>query len=212
VHEVFFTTTPRGDTGIDLRHALERANRVIYQRGLDEPQLAGMGTTCTAAVMRGDALTIAHVGDSRAYLVLGGDIRQITSDHSLAAELERRCEPGQQIPEAGRHVLTRCLGVSPDVQVDVNGPIAVEDGNTLVLCSDGLSGPVGGAEIQAAVASGEPEAACRTLVDLARERGGPDNITVQVARVVAARGNGHRTGEDDRFSTAEVRREKRDGA
>jgi protein phosphatase len=186
VAQVYLTAADAGDVGAVVRHALELANRLIYQRGADEPPLSGMGTTCTVAVVKHDVLTVGHVGDSRAYLLQGSRIEQITCDHSLAAELARRCDPGAAVPEAGRHVLTRCLGVSPDVQVDVIGPIDLESGDTLLLCSDGLSGPVTAEELHALASAHEPEIACRRLVELARERGGPDNITVQIARLVPA--------------------------
>jgi protein phosphatase len=183
VQETYFAAGAGVDPCAVLKSALERANQVINQRASDDPALAGMGTTCTAAVLSGRHLCIGHVGDSRAYMARDAELHQITCDHSLAAELERRCEPGQPVPEAGRHVLTRCLGVSPEVKVDVSGPMKVDADNLLILCSDGLSGMVRSDEILEVVLHHPPEQACRRLVDLARERGGPDNITVQVARL-----------------------------
>jgi protein phosphatase len=142
-----------------------------------------MGTTCTVAAIVGLELTLGHVGDSRAYLVYKGTIEQLTQDHTLAGELARVAgSRGVAVPERSSHVLTRCIGAQPDVQVDVSPkPIHLEDGARLVLCSDGLSNVVEPEEIFELVTADTPSGACDALVELARARGGPDNITVIVA-------------------------------
>jgi protein phosphatase len=184
VRAAYFEATVDPDRRAILRRALLRANEAIYMRAAGDPDLTGMGTTCTAVVILGHAAIFGHVGDSRAYLARRDRITQLTRDHSLAAELERRCVPGQAVPQAGRHVLTRCLGVASQVEVDTNEtPIELEPGDHLLLCSDGLSGPVTAAEMLRAVRELEPQAACDRLVTLARERGGPDNVTVQIVRL-----------------------------
>jgi protein phosphatase len=168
-----------------LERAVQDANSAIFRKSSEDPDLAGMGTTCTAVAVQGRSLWVAHVGDSRAYLVAGGDVSQLTRDHSLAAELERR---GDARAGAGgaKHVLTRCLGVGDQVAVDVSGQaVQMPDGGSLVLCSDGLSNLVDPGEILHLVSMHLPEKACRRLVDLAKERGAPDNITVIVARMRA---------------------------
>jgi len=121
---------------------------------------------------------------SRAYLATGGELHQLTRDHSLAAEYERTGDGGAAAARA-KNVLTRCLGVRPDVKVDTPeaGAVPFPDGATLVLCSDGLTNQVEDGEILHMVAMHLPKGASQRLIQLARERGGPDNITVVVARM-----------------------------
>ncbi len=172
--------------GEGMKEALEEANQVIHTRTDDEPELSGMGTTCTAALISGGALTIAHVGDSRAYLVRGGSIEQLTEDHTLVAEAEKSAGKGSAPSWIPRHLLTRSVGVGEKVEVDlVSLPGTLSSGDSIILCSDGLSNVIEEDEmLQIALdePSGPSKAICRKLVDLALERGGPDNITVQVVR------------------------------
>jgi putative nucleotidyltransferase with HDIG domain len=172
---------PAGDAPESLREAVEEANRRIHSRASTHSEMAGMGTTCTALVVVGREVVHAHVGDSRAYLSRGGQIRLLTQDHTLAAELSRMVPEGMS-PEGASNVLTRCLGNRPEVQVEMGTESSeLQEGDTLVLCSDGLSNLVGPEEILDAVSAGDPESACRRLIATARDRGGPDNITVIVA-------------------------------
>jgi protein phosphatase len=169
-----------------LRDALAIANGAIYDRATKHPELHGMGTTCTAVVVLGQQVCFAHVGDSRAYLFVGDRFRQLTTDHSLAAEYERQGGVGGA-PARARNVLTRCLGVRPDVRIDVSEqPVPLPVDSSLVLCSDGLTNMVGDGEIHQLVSMHGPESACQRLVQLALERGAPDNVTVVVARVSSA--------------------------
>jgi len=165
-----------------LRFAVTAANREILDTAQRKPELAGMGTTLVALLAESDRVALAHVGDSRAYLIRGGRIRQLTDDHSLVAELVRRREITETAARGHphRHVLTRALGVRRSVEPDL-AELTPEAGDIFVLCSDGLTGHVRDAEI-AEVASGadDPAAACAELVDLANDRGGDDNITVLV--------------------------------
>lgn len=180
-----FAAAPPDDTATALARAVQTANTEIFEFSRTHADLNGMGTTCTVLALRGDGVLVAHVGDSRAYLVRGHQARQITTDHSLVAQLVAR---QQLTPEEARHdprrnVVTRSVGVAPEVEVDV---VAVgeplHDGDTLVVCSDGLYGQMSDGEI-ASIAEGESlEDACRDLIALANERGGPDNITVVLAR------------------------------
>ncbi|MGD8394454.1 MAG: Stp1/IreP family PP2C-type Ser/Thr phosphatase [Candidatus Eiseniibacteriota bacterium] len=174
----------RGDSSALLTAAIQRANHEIHERSQRDFHLAGMGTTCTAALLDRLDLTIGHVGDSRAYVVRTGIITQLTRDHSLAEAMRRSGEGDEERTRNARNILTRSLGNSAEVNVDIARELpTVQDGDVLVLCSDGLSNPVRTDEICAIVSEHEPGQACRRLIELARERGGPDNITVIVARV-----------------------------
>ena len=135
------------------------------------------------AAIRGVELWLGHVGDCRAYLAADGALSQLTDDHSLAADYQRQGQPLPPEKQSLANVLTRWLGTDLQVAVDVSAPITLQEGHTIVICSDGLTKVVSDEEILHAVSMHLPEKACRRLVDLARERGGPDNITVQVARV-----------------------------
>ena len=162
-----------------LHHGAEAI--VAAAKGTKNPS---MGTTLTAAFMRFPTLYVAHVGDSRAYLVRAGGIRQLTDDHSLVAELLRR----QKITEDDarehphRHVLTRALGVRPAVEPDL-AEMTPLPGDVFVMCSDGLTGHLMDAEI-AKIVSATPslDGAAKALVECANARGGEDNITVVLVR------------------------------
>lgn len=187
VREVYYEGMEGVEAPEALRRAMEMANQAILSRAGTDASLAGMGTTCTAAVFLGRDLWIGHIGDSRAYLVANDSITLLTRDHTLAAELADMAGTRGVGGGGARNVLTRCLGSSPEIEVDMpEEPVTLEAGDTVVLCSDGLSNLVDPDEIREAVGAGPPAKACRSLVRLARERGGPDNITVQVARVEAA--------------------------
>ena len=167
-----------------LRKAFFEANATIYSKGQQNPEFGGMGTTTTALLLRPEGAWVGHVGDSRAYRIRDGQIEQLSFDHSLVWEMARRqgIEPEglQGIPS---NVIVRSLGPEPLVQVDVEGPHPIEPGDIYLLCSDGLSGQVSDSEIGAIASLLPPAEACRFLVDLANLGGGPDNITVLIARV-----------------------------
>jgi serine/threonine protein phosphatase PrpC len=167
-----------------LRYAVAAANREIFSTAQQKPELAGMGTTLVAVLARGERIALAHVGDSRAYLVRGGRIRQLTDDHSLVAELVRRREisPRAAREHPHRHVLTRALGVRRHVEPDLAELTPAED-DVFVLCSDGLTTHVGDDEIMKLVGeAGDLEVGCDRLIGLANSRGGEDNITVVLVR------------------------------
>jgi protein phosphatase len=174
------------DPGAALVQAIEAANADVWQHTRTRPDLEGMGTTCTALALSGDQAVVAHVGDSRAYLVRAGRIRQLTQDHSLVAQLVARhqltAEEARHDPR--RNVVTRGVGIAPTIDVDlVRLDEPLRPGDTLIVCSDGLHGQVTESEL-ARLASGESlDRACLQLVDLANQRGGPDNITVAMARM-----------------------------
>ncbi len=170
-----------------LKEVLEQANERLYSLSAGRPELSGMGTTVTVALLAGGRLFWGHVGDSRAYLLRNGGLQRLTHDHTWVAE---QVGTGQMtIEEAARHprrnVLTQSLGNSLLVRVE-RGVQQVQTGDSLLLCSDGLSGVVSDAEMQETLlAEADPQAACDRLVALANQRGGPDNITVLAARLTA---------------------------
>jgi protein phosphatase len=170
----------------DLREAFRAANRAVYEESLLQPGRRGMGTTLTALVLRGGEAFVAHVGDSRAYRLQGRTVRRLTEDHSLVAQLVKEGDltPEQARLDPRRNVVTRSVGVGPEVEADVarvEGPLSA--GETLLLTTDGLHGLMADEEIGQLASNPDLEEACRGLVRLARERGGPDNITVVAARL-----------------------------
>ena len=178
-----------GATGGEMASLIEEANRRIWERSLADPATAGMGTTVTAALVdeASGTVTIGHVGDSRAYLLRGDTLEQLSTDHSLVAEL---VQSGVLTPEeAERHpqrsAITRALGTDPAVEVEVQ-TIAGEIGDLFLLCSDGLSVMLGDEEISAAIegAGRDPQAAGEALVVAANAHGGEDNITVVLFELV----------------------------
>jgi PPM family protein phosphatase len=175
---------PEANTGEVLRDALLEANAAIYAQAQASAELRGMGTTCSALAVRGGLAWIAHVGDSRVYMVRRAGISQLTEDHSLVASMVREglLTTSEAEVHPRRNVLQRSVGVAQDVEIDLLDPIAVEAGDTFILCSDGLHGQASDEELRQAAAH-DPETAVRMLVDLALERGAPDNVTVVVARV-----------------------------
>ena len=167
-----------------LRHAVAAANREVFTSAHAKPELSGMGTTFVGMLFGGERLALAHVGDSRAYLLRGGRLRGLTDDHSIVGELLRR----QEISEADaaqhphRHVLTRALGVRNRTDPDL-AEMTPQVGDVFVLCSDGLTTHVDDDAIASHV-SGEAdlESAAAGLVDAANAAGGQDNITVLLVR------------------------------
>lgn len=169
----------------DVRGAVDRANRAIRRLASDDPDKSGMGTTLTAAMLDDGRLDVVHVGDSRAYLWRGGTLRQVTEDHSVVAELVRRGSITQEEAETHPHrnVITRALGAEDGVDADVVH-VDLEDGDVVLLCSDGLSSYVPEAAIAEVLAGAEGlDAAAKGLVHLANAAGGVDNVTVVLARV-----------------------------
>ncbi|MHB8597616.1 MAG: Stp1/IreP family PP2C-type Ser/Thr phosphatase [Ktedonobacteraceae bacterium] len=173
------------DVATSLLHAIKRANALIHQRAAENMLRSGMGTTCIAAVLRGNMAYIANVGDSRAYLVRGGQVRQVSQDHSWVAEQVRAglLTEEQARNHAQRNVITRCLGTQADVDIDVF-PEQLEENDALVLCSDGLSGYISDEAILKTVEQAGPQESVYHLIEQANENGGPDNITAIVVRVL----------------------------
>ncbi len=176
-----------------LHHAVERANQVLLGYARTHSEEAGdMGSTLTLAVIEGERVTVAHVGDSRAYLYRKGQLRQLTEDHSVPGALlkQGRIEPGELQDHPHRHILYRSLGLKPQVDVDIYSSLVLEVGDSLLLCSDGLWDMVYPNERLAGYLASQarPLAICRRLVNAANEAGGEDNITVLLVRMESRHG------------------------
>jgi protein phosphatase len=170
-----------------LERAIREANAEIHRRGTANPDFHNMGTTSSALVLLPQGALAAHVGDSRVYRLRGHTLQQLSFDHSLQWELRA----SGQLPEGSdlaaavpKNVITRSLGPNATVQIDMEGPHPIAIGDVYLLCSDGLTGRVEDPELGAILACVPPEEAARALVDLANLRGGPDNTTVIIAKVV----------------------------
>jgi PPM family protein phosphatase len=172
----------------ELEAAVRAANRAIWDRAGASAELEGMGTTVCAAGLTGEgSLVVVNVGDSRACVLRNGSLRQLTDDHSVTAELVRRGELSEQeaLDHPHRGVLTRALGVGPDVEIDSAAHPAVE-GDRLLVCTDGLFNEVSNDEIASLMAATEDlKATADALVELALSRGGRDNVSVVVADITA---------------------------
>lgn len=185
VHESY-TSAKESDPQELLLEAVRVANARVQEKARLTPALRGMGTTLTAAAVVGNHLYFAHVGDSRLYLLRNGDLRALTQDHTLVARLVEsgviRAEDADSHPQ--KHVLTAAVGVGEDVAPDsLEGGIALEKSDVLLLCTDGLWGQMSEAEMADILSSRRPESAASALVQLAKDHGGPDNITLLVMRV-----------------------------
>jgi serine/threonine protein phosphatase PrpC len=186
VIEEVYANAGDGDPRAWLLQGFQDAHHRIQEYGEKYPDLHGMGTTCTAMALLDHQLYYAHVGDSRLYLVRGPSISRLTHDHSYVSKLVEtgvlRPEEAETHPQ--RHILTAALGAGTTITPDCPPePVALESGDVLVLCTDGLWGLLTENEIQSAVAGKTSAEICDHLVDIAKRRGGPDNITMQVLRV-----------------------------
>lgn len=179
-----FWRTHEEDAALVLREAFYEANSVLHEAG-KAAEMAGMGTTMTAAAVRGDTLHIAHVGDSRAYLLRDGQLLQVTSDHSVVAELVRNGVITQEAARTHpyRNVITRAVGVDPMVEADIFQHDKQKD-DLWLICSDGLTNMVPDETIASILKEAEnEETAADELLALALEKGGTDNITFVLCRV-----------------------------
>jgi len=170
-----------------IARAIRETNAEIHRRGMANSDFHNMGTTTSVLVLLPQGALAAHVGDSRVYRLRGHTLDQLTFDHSLQWELKA----SGQMPEGSdisavipKNVITRSLGPNSAVQIDLEGPHPILPDDVYLVCSDGLTGRVEDAELGAIMASLPPQEAVRALVDLANLRGGPDNSTAIVAKVV----------------------------
>jgi protein phosphatase len=214
--ESFGDGLPDGTPAEGLVHIIEEANRRIHERSRNEQQRAGMGTTVTAAYVGEDDVTVAHVGDSRCYLLRDGDLIRLTRDHSLVGELVARGKLTEEQAESHpqRSVITRALGPEPRVEVDVD-VFPARAGDVFLLCSDGLTAMVHEPKLKPLMVEPRPlEQLGRELIAAANAAGGRDNITVILFRLdevqpsagspaaaaAAERGAEQDTGEYDTFA------------
>jgi protein phosphatase len=173
------------EDGNDLAELVTRANEAIWEKARSDPGLRGMGTTCTMLMVDGDVAHIAHVGDSRAYLLRDGSFRQLTEDHTLVERMVREgrlsAEDAANHPQ--RNVITRALGVDANVRVDVLEERLAE-GDRILITSDGLTSMVEGEDIARVLdAEDDPQATAERLVEMANDAGGEDNVTVLVLHI-----------------------------
>ena len=168
-----------------LRRAVQEANLEIYTKGITVPELRRMGTTLTTSAVVGGMLVAAHVGDCRLFLFRDRKLTQLTKDHTWVGEQVQYgiLSPEEARTHPRRHVVTRSLGQELIVGIDVLS-LDVKPGDVLLQCSDGVHGPIGEAELGELLAAHPPEAACRALVRRAREEGGEDNLSAQIAAII----------------------------
>lgn len=182
VRDVLLPTAPDPDALVD---AIRQANTRINTAGSQDRALAGMGTTGVVLLFAdGGRAWVAHVGDSRAYRVSEGRIEPLTEDHSVVGELVRlgRITPEEARNHPQRNEILRAIGTQQDVKIEIN-PVDVMPGDRFLLCSDGLSTLVTDEEIGEILTREPPAQAVQTLIDLANDRGGTDNISVQIAAI-----------------------------
>jgi len=177
-----------GDPQAALLNAFLAAHNSIQRYAFEHPEFYGMGTTCTALAIVDRQLYFAHVGDSRLYLLRGESISKLTRDHSYVGRLVEngivRSEDAESHPQ--RHILTAALGSGHEIFPQLSEqPLSLEENDVLLLCTDGLWGVVGDQDLAQAAGTRPLADACMKLVRMALERGGPDNVTVQLLRVSA---------------------------
>ncbi|GCE10178.1 Stp1/IreP family PP2C-type Ser/Thr phosphatase [Tengunoibacter tsumagoiensis] len=170
-----------------LKQAIQNANAAIYQQVSNEESInsrAGMGTTCIAVALHGDTAYAANVGDSRAYIIRNGEVLRLSQDHSWVAEQVRAgiITEKQASVHPQRNVITRALGIYPNVEIDLLTE-KIQPNDVFLLCSDGLSNLVSSDELRAILEEHEPQESAQRLIDCANAHGGLDNITAVVARV-----------------------------
>jgi PPM family protein phosphatase len=185
VREIFLNG-PAGDPAAALEAAYLSAHLAIQNYAREHPDVAGMGTTCTSAVLHDGHLTYGHVGDSRLYLLRGGTIGRLTRDQSYVQHMVEIgvISPEEAATHPSRNILTSALGAAANVEADfAEAPIRLESADVLLFCTDGLHGQVSDDEMLAAASENSPREACVKLVELAKSRGGPDNITIQIVRI-----------------------------
>ena len=170
---------------LDPADRVAAGNRAIREEVSRDPGLEGMGTTMTLLKVEDDTASIAHIGDSRAYLLRDGELRQVTEDHTVAAEYvaQGQLSPEEAASHPQRHMLLRTLGLTRFVNVD-EVSIDLEPGDRLLLCSDGLTEMVKDAVIGKILADGSPDEVVWNLVETANDAGGVDNITVVVVEAL----------------------------
>ena len=179
VSEICLDSSDESEIPATLQKGIETANQRILEKSESDPDLISMGTTCTVAALRGLHLYIGHTGDTRAYLIRKGTARQLTLDQAVAQKV--RDGQGTVFETRKTHMLSSYLGAGGKIHLEVTKePLVLGSGDSFLLCSDGLYDLVSDMEMMDAVFGNSPDDACESLVGLAKERGGPDNISVIV--------------------------------
>ncbi len=179
-----------GSARDELVAAVHRANAAVFTAAHESPELEGMGTTLTAAAIVGSRLYVVHVGDSRCYLIRGGAPRQLTVDHTWVAEEVESGRLGvkQAATHPARKAISRSVGIESRVEPDLYGPVDLQDEDTIILCSDGLTDVMSDLQIASIASSPTIETVASSLVAAANRAGGPDNISAITARVLGSSG------------------------
>lgn len=169
-----------------LKQSIAHANEKVFKVSSDNKELKGMGSTCTAIIIKNNETLVAHVGDSSAYLVRDQNIKKLTRDHTMAEKMIESGVISEEEAKSSPHknMLVKAIGIAESIEVETYEPIKTISGDAYVLCSDGLTEYLGEDEICSIINLYEPEEACNLLVNIANKRGGKDNITVQIAKIM----------------------------
>ena len=168
-----------------MHSAIAQANQLIKAEGTRSPEKRGMGTTCTLGVIQDDSLHIAHIGDSRGYLLRGRNLSRMTEDHSVVEEEVRRglLTTEQARVDPRRNLITAAIGLDRELAVETKS-VKLFSGDRIMFCTDGLNSMITDQAIETILAGNEPQESCQSLIDAANDAGGEDNITVIVADVI----------------------------
>lgn len=184
-----------------LATAFAAANKAIFDYGQEHPECAGMGTTCTALAIRSDKVWLGHVGDSRAYLLRRGELRQLSEDQTLVAKMVREgtMTPAEAKTSEHNNIILQALGTAPEIDPEIwSDGLPLSAGDTLVLCSDGLHGLVDDVVIAEVAGRYAPAEACQELIRQALRAGGHDNVSVGIFRAIAPAEATSRAAHDTR--------------
>ena len=184
-----------------LESAFAHANKTIFLSAQQNPELKGMGTTCTALSLIKNRAYISHIGDSRLYIVRDSRIERITRDHTLVQDLLDRgvISPKEAEDHPNKNIVTRAMGTYPEANFLIKGPIQVLPDDRFILCSDGLHDLVKEDELKQTVLSCTPHEACKRLIRSSKDRGGYDNISVGVIAIAQDRRDLNKTMSTTRF-------------
>lgn len=187
IRDVFLSSQEQDPRDVLIEGYLQ-AHRAIQDQAAASPELEGMATTCTSAILKDGRLTAGHIGDSRFYLIRDGHARQLSRDHTVVNDLllEGAITPEQALTHEKLHVLSTALGLGQTLGADfLEEPLALHPQDILLFCSDGLHGLVSDDELASVIVSQPLTEACAELIAWAKARGGPDNITLQLIRIMS---------------------------
>ncbi len=179
----YFEGTKEAEKAIEL--AFYDANRRVFEEGVGKESQHGMGTTLSVLVLKGENVFWGHVGDSRIYLIREDECKKLTKDHSLVGKMRENGVISEQEARSHprRNILYLSLGVKENITPQINGGIGVKDGDIFVVCTDGLSNMVSDEEIKIISINNPPKKAVEKMIEIAKERGAPDNLTIEVIKI-----------------------------